>query len=267
MANFPRGKLLTGRAFVLSLPVNLTKFSRLGLAIGGLLFQVCFFSRLQTNQSVEAATGSVRSRHQHTSPQLLRSTNARTVFSLTYDCREFTYAVYSEWFHPLHGKGRWCVEELCVRRADSVITVSDWIGDYLRKFNKEVNIIYNCPRLVDIPESSVTDARVQLGLPLDAFIVSHVGTIRYGCRLDLLLEVASQPRNDHVQFIVVGDGPLGPQFKEAARKANCHQLTVLPRTSRERALLHILASDLHLGSLFRPDYIDEFTSRSTMEVL
>jgi len=152
--------------------------------------------------------------------------------------------VYSEWFHPLIGGVLRVLEERCIRYADSIITVSDWIGNYLQKFNKEVKIIYNCPRLTDIPKFSVKEAREQLGLPTNAFIVSHIGTIRYGCRLDLLLQVAAQARNNNVHFIVVGDGPLGPQFRSAAREAHCPQLTVLPRTSRERALLHILASDL-----------------------
>ena len=104
--------------------------------------------------------------------------------------------------------------------------------------------IYNCPRLRDIPEISREEARLRLGLPQGAFIVCYVGMIRYGCRLELLLSVASLLRNQNVQFLVVGDGPLATGFREAANKAKNPRVTVVRRVPRERALSYVVASDL-----------------------
>ena len=125
-----------------------------------------------------------------------------------------------------------------------VITVSDAIASYLGRFNHAVEVIYNCPRMADIPELSKKEVRTQLGLPLDAFLISSVGTIRYDCRLDLLLAIASRVKRENVHFLVVGDGPLAGSFRMTAEATPDAKVTILPRMPRERALSHVYASDL-----------------------
>jgi len=225
-------------------PVKLTKTSRVGLALGGIIFQI-----LLLLESVKLIS-QLKQRpivHAHDFNTLLPACFLRMFrlcSALVYDCRELTYGLYYEWFNLLVASVFRAIEERCLRCADAIITVSDSIAAYLRRFNSETEIVYNCPRIEDIPKLSKKEARIQLGLPLDAFIVSSVGTIRYDCRFDLMLAVSFLTKEENVQYLIVGDGPLTSEIRQAAREASSARLTLLPRVSRETALTYVLASDL-----------------------
>jgi glycosyltransferase involved in cell wall biosynthesis len=241
---FPTRETVDGanvRSFV---PVNLTKFSRLGLALGGLLFQiVAFFEALRLIKRLKQRPIV----HAHDINTLLPSCFLRVLglsSGLVYDCRELTYGVYSGWFNPFVGEIMRTLEERLLPYSDAVITVSQPIAEYLAKFKQRVTVIYNCPRMVDVPSFSKMDARKQLGLPLSSFIVSYVGMIRHGCKLELLLSVASTFQRESVHFAVVGGGPLASEFGRTASKTQNCKVTVVPLVSREKALLYVLASDL-----------------------
>ncbi len=241
---FPKRENVDGATVCSFTGVNLRNFSRLGLALGGVLFQiVIFFAALKL-------INHLRQRpivHAHDINTLLPSCFLR-IFGLSsglvYDCRELTYGVYSGWFNPFVGGIMRTLEERMLRYADAVITVSRPIAEYLATIKQVVAVIYNCPRMVDIPSISKMDARNELGLPRNSFIVSYVGMIRYGCRLELLLSVASRIKQQNIHFVVVGDGPLASEFKGMANKTQDCRVTIVPRVWRDRALLYVLASDL-----------------------
>jgi len=225
-------------------PLNLRKFSKFGLALGGILFDILLIFetvgliiRLRQRPIVHA--------HDiNTLPIacLLRSLGLCS--ALVYDCREFTYGLYYDWFNSLVASLMRVIEERCLPCADAIITVSDPIASYLRRFNPATQVIYNCPRNRDIPKLSKKEARTQLGLPLDDFIVSSVGTIRHDCRFDLLLAVARLTEGEKIRYVVVGEGPLAYELGEAAKKVNGNGFTVIPRVPRRKAFSYILASDL-----------------------
>lgn len=223
---------------------NLTNFSKAGLMLGGMMFQILAF--LETLRLIR----SLKQRpivHAHDINTLLIACLLRRIglcSALVYDCRELTYGVYLEWFNVLVASIVRVIEEGLVTYADAVITPSDDIAKYLRKFNQETDVIYNCPRLTDIPKVSKKEAREALGLPLDSFIVSFVGGIRYGCMLDLLLEVSKLTGSKRIHYVVVGEGPLASEFRRAAREAIVSSVTVVPRVPHNTAMLYVLSSDL-----------------------
>lgn len=224
--------------------VNVRKFSRIGLALGGIIFQIALILQMVRLINCMKQRPIV---HAHDINTLVPACLLRRLglsVGLVYDCRELTYGVYSEWFHPLVGAILRTIEERCLRYADTIITVSDPIAAYLLNFSQSVNVIYNCLGLADIPNLSKREARVQLGLPLDAFIVSSIGTIRPDCRLELLVDVASRLEKENTYFLVVGDGPLAPAIRLAAGRVSQAKIAVLPRVSREKAIMYVLASDL-----------------------
>jgi glycosyltransferase involved in cell wall biosynthesis len=227
-------------------------FSPFLLALGAVVFQILIF--LDTIRLI----GRLRERpiiHAHDFNTLLPGCIVgltRLSVALVYDCHEVSYAAYSEYFNHLAGSLVRAVEQLCLRCVDSVITVSPPLAEYLRRFNAATETIYNCPRMSDIPRLSKERARHELGLPADAFIVSSIGTIRYDCRLDLLLAVSALTKKQNIHYVVVGDGPLAADFGQAASQASGTRLTVLPRVPREVALTYVLASDL-TWSLYRED--------------
>jgi len=223
---------------------KLGRFPRLGLALGGIIFQIV--TLLGTLRLIRH----LKQRpivHAHDINTLLPGLLLRITglcCGLVYDCRELTYGVYSEWFHPLLGAMLRILEERCLPHVDAIITVSDPIASYLRRFNPTTDVIYNCVRSDDIPRVSKREARIRLGLHPDIFTISYVGTLRYDSRLDLLLSVASLIENDNLRFVVVGSGPLASEFEKAARKMLDAPLFVFPQVPRETALLYITASDL-----------------------
>jgi glycosyltransferase involved in cell wall biosynthesis len=224
--------------------INVRRFSRFGLALGGILFQIALVF-----QTVKLITR-LKQRpilHAHDINTLLPSFFLKSLGlsrALVYDCRELTYEVYSDWFHPIVGAVVRTIEEHLLRHVDAVITPSDAIASYLRRFCQTVETIYNFPSLVDIPACSKEQARLRLGLPVNAFIVSSVGTIRTDCRYDLLLEVASLIEKENIRFLVVGDGPMLPMLKRAAEQIPATRLMILPPVTHTKALCHVFASDL-----------------------
>jgi glycosyltransferase involved in cell wall biosynthesis len=223
---------------------NLSQFSRTGLVVGGFVFQFLVF--IQAIRTIRK-TKQRPIVHVHDINTLLPGCllrKLRLAPALIYDCRELTYAVYSEWLHPILGGIVRALEGSFLGCVDSIITVNDAIADYLRIFERPVTIVYNCPRLADIPKATKKEVRIILALPPDWFIVSYVGMVRFGCGLELLVEAAEKMGGKNVHFLVVGDGPLAPQIRRAAEKSgpNSH-LSVLSRVSRQMALLYTLASD------------------------
>jgi glycosyltransferase involved in cell wall biosynthesis len=232
-------------ATVLSLShVNLRRFSAFGLALGAIIFQALLVLRALV------LMGGLKDRpiiHAHDFNTLVPGwflRRLRLCAALVYDCHELSYAAYSELFNPVMGVVVRIIEEECLRSVDAVITVSDPIAQYLRTFNRSVETVYNCPSSQDIPQLTKTQARTQLGLPQDAFIVSHIGTIRYDHRLDLMLSVAAAMGNSSCRFLVVGGGPLAAWFERRARKMGTARFDILPKVPRNIALLYTKASDL-----------------------
>jgi len=215
----------------------------LGLVLGAILFQgLAFFQSLRLMRRV----GQQVLLHVHDFNAFLPAILLKLLHpssGLIYDCHEVSYDVYSQWFSPVVGGVVRVLENRFLRYADAVITVSDPIADYLRRFCHTAEVIYNCPRMTDIPRISKEEARLRLGLPSNPFIVSWVGEIRRTCRLDLLLSAASLI-DKNIQFIVVGSGPLADEFRQTAERSRGSRVMVLPRVSHEKALLYVAASDL-----------------------
>jgi glycosyltransferase involved in cell wall biosynthesis len=223
---------------------SLRGFSGVALALGAIVFQILLL--IETVKII----GRLKQRpviHAHDFNTLLPGCLLKILglsAGLVYDCHEVSHAAYSELFSPVIGCIVRAIEQRCLGYAEVVITVSHTVAAYLRKFNPSTEVIYNCPRVDDVPRLSKEQARVRLDIPLNAFVVSSVGTIRYDCRLDLLLAVALLTKKENLQYLVVGDGPLASEFRRAVKKAGATCLTTMPHVSRELALQYVSASDL-----------------------
>jgi glycosyltransferase involved in cell wall biosynthesis len=224
--------------------LHLGRFSGCGLALGAIFLQILLF--LEALRLV----GRLRARpmvHAHDLNTLLPACLLRRLrisVGLVYDCHELSYAAYGEFFNYTMGRVIQAIEQRCIGYVDGVLTVSETLASYLRRFNSRTEVVYNSPQVSDIPTITREEARRRLDLALDAFIVSSVGTIRYDSRLDLLIHTAVLTKQRNIQYFVVGDGPSAFKARKAARAAGDIRLKMLPRVSRETALLFVLASDL-----------------------
>jgi glycosyltransferase involved in cell wall biosynthesis len=235
---------VTGNIEVTSYHIgNSKKFSKLGLIFGGLLFQI--------EISVEAIKLCKRvgqrpiiAAHDiNTLPVACFLKLLGFASAVIYDCRELTSAVYSEWFNPVIGWFVGIIERKLLRCTRAVITVSERIAKYLADLGYPATVVYNCPRLSDVPACSTVEARKQLGLPAAEFIVSCVTTLRYGCGLDVLV-AASKYLQGTIRVLIVGDGPLQPWLEREASRIDKNHLTLISRRPRKVALKYVKASNL-----------------------
>jgi glycosyltransferase involved in cell wall biosynthesis len=223
--------------------VNLRNSSRFALVLGAIIFQAFLVL-----ESVRLVNKHKRRPivHAHDFNTLLPACLLKIIrlaACVVYDYRELTYAVYAEWFNPIIGSIARVIEERHLKYADAIITVCEPLKRYVDQFNRNAELVYNCMREAEVPKLSRRQLRKQLGLPLDAFIVSYVGEIRYGCKLDLMLAAALLCKQ-RVHFLVVGGGPLSDDFRKAAGQVQNGRISVVPYKPRRKALLYVKASDL-----------------------
>jgi len=224
--------------------MSLRRYSRFKFALGSIIFQI-----LLVVESIRLVRR-IKQRpvvHVHDFNTLVPGCilkALRMTSGLVYDAHELSFAAYQDFFgSPIGGIVR-VIEQRLVQYADLVITVCKPIAKYLRRFNAETIIIYNSPRVSEIPKLPKDVLRAELGLPADAFIVSFVGTINEIFASELLLTVASALREDGiVRFLVVGGGTLASEFWRIAGAVK-PQMIILPQVSRARALWYVAASDL-----------------------
>jgi glycosyltransferase involved in cell wall biosynthesis len=222
--------------------------SRVGLAFGAVVFQIVL---LLESLGLITRFGQKPIIHAHDFNTLLPGCLLalfRLPAALVYDAHELSYAAYGEFFSSTIGSLIRVIEARFVRFVDVIITVSPEFARYYRRFNREMEVIFNCPRASDIPKVSRRDARKRLGLAVDAFIVSYVGTVRYDSNFDLLLRVARVLKGDErIQFLVVGGDArarnLSPDAMHLTREAG-GRVVYVPYVCREEALAYVAASDL-----------------------
>ena len=91
-----------------------------------------------------------------------------------------------------------------LRRADLALAPSDFVGSYLRRLGARTAVVMN-----GVPAPHLNqDARAELGLQEDAFVVGGIGRLTRQKGWDVLCEVAEKVRRERpdIVFVVIGDG-------------------------------------------------------------
>jgi glycosyltransferase involved in cell wall biosynthesis len=225
---------------------KVVRSSPLGLAIGAITFQVVAFLMIlrvvmKTRQRV-----TVHAHDLNTLGAAYLARIARLCRYVLYDCHEPSYATYSEVFGRVLGRVAHILEVQLISCADVAISVSEPIVRDLRRHIRDVYLIYNCPRLSDIPNVSKDEARSRLGLPDRSFIVSYVGSaFAIGSRLDIMMRVADLARDSStsIRFLVVGASSSYQLRTQVAKHSNPAITFVGPKSHKD-ALTYRIASDL-----------------------
>jgi glycosyltransferase involved in cell wall biosynthesis len=90
--------------------------------------------------------------------------------------------------------------------------------------------------------------RQELGIPLDAPVVGHVGSFRPAKNHPFLLEIAAEvvKHRPDVRFLLVGDGPLRPQIEARARELGIAGNVIFTGVRSDVPRLMLGAMDLFL---------------------
>lgn len=136
---------------------------------------------------------------------------------IIYDSHEYFTEVPEIQNRPFVKKTWQFIEKVCLSRLKSMITVSNSIADLFRdKYQIKVDVIRNVPTKTQISDEST---RVQLGLPLDKFIVILQGA---GINIDRGAEEAVESMNfvENAILLIVGSGDVVPKLKESVAAQN-----------------------------------------------
>jgi glycosyltransferase involved in cell wall biosynthesis len=173
---------------------------------------------------------------------------------IVYDCHELTPAVYGEWYGQLLGKIIGKLEIAFVKHVDEIISVSPPIVDYLKSIAKQkVTMIWNYPTKTVLPDVTKQQARKQLGIDSDIFLITYTGSLRIDVALqELVLAIDHLVHSKKVisdsqkiQVVIVGDGPfLEPLQKIVKEKRLDQNVKLMGRVEREKSLLYLRAANL-----------------------
>jgi len=171
-----------------------------------------------------------------------------------YDCHELTPAVYSEWYSDLLGIIIAKLEKISLRFVDAIITVSPPIQKYLETIsNKKVHLIWNYPSETLFPKLTKKQARKQLGISDDKFVIVYVGSLRLDIALpELISAIKHLSKNkgskidlNKLEVIIVGDGALFNELQTEVDENILNEIIRFTgRVEREKSLTYLIAADL-----------------------
>jgi len=100
-----------------------------------------------------------------------------------------------------------------LRSTDDIIAVSDDVGRYLEKLELRHVVVKNGL----LPPRLDPAARERLGLDPNAFVVGGIGRLHHQKGWDVLCAAAPvvRARRPDVEIVVVGDGPLSEELRQA----------------------------------------------------
>ena len=117
-------------------------------------------------------------------------------------------------------KLKFYIENLFIKYADEVITVSDSISsEYSRLYKiKKPSVILNCPSYSPTHRENLF--REEFKIRDDQTIFLYQGGLCEGRGIDLLLTIFSSFKNDENVIVFMGYGPFEEKIKEKAQKYN-----------------------------------------------
>lgn len=146
------------------------------------------------------------------------------------------------------------LEELCYKRARSIITVSTGIQNRLLERGlpaQKLTMIQNGSNtdlFTPQPESGLK-LRMQWGLR-DKFIVLYGGNIGLAQGLETVVESAHLLRHESdIHFAMVGEGPCRDAIKDMLGRYQLPNFTLLPGQPLEQMPAHLSAADVALAPL------------------
>jgi glycosyltransferase involved in cell wall biosynthesis len=179
--------------------------------------------------------------------------------------------IASKWGRPLsHPDIAEKAEEVCLRHAHALVTVSDVLRDELIDRGVPPEKIISYPNCIDqemfnpdkfLPKD-VAEVRARYGLSPDSIVISFLGTFGQWHGVEVMGEairlLASTQRDflerRKVHFLIIGDGVRMSGLRQILSDPACAGLYTLPGLiNQEEAPLHLVAADIllspHVGNV------------------
>ncbi len=168
----------------------------------------------------------------------------------------------------IHGMAAWPLKRFqreVLRRADGVVTVSDYCRDDLVEGGADPQDVAVIPNGVDVdhfvPASDRRALRKELGLPLDRTIVVYAGTHGHVHGVEQIVEAARTLRDEPIYFLMIGDGVGKAEAVRRARTYGLENIRFLASQPLDVLPDYLNAADIGLSTL-----TDRETSHSVIPV-
>lgn len=145
-------------------------------------------------------------------------------------------------------------EAAMYRRSAGLVTVTDWLVDYLGQRGVPEHRILLAPNGVDcerfVPAEDVRRAKQRLGWDPDKWICLYAGTHGHVHGIEQIVRAAARLRDHHdIEFVFVGEGVAKKGAQSLARQLALTNIRFLPAVPLEELPRYIQAADVGLSTL------------------
>jgi glycosyltransferase involved in cell wall biosynthesis len=139
---------------------------------------------------------------------------------LIYDAHEIYWIMESKKYPVFVLKLIKYFEIVLLKSVDALITVGNIRLNYYRNYyEKDISVIGNWYDLQQATKEKGKELRQELGIPLDAFVISYAGTLSRARSPEVIIESSKQlwKLNSPVHWVIAGSGPQEQLLEEAAK--------------------------------------------------
>lgn len=128
--------------------------------------------------------------------------------------------------------------------VSQVIVVGPSIADWYRQAypGKPVHVVRNIPDGTMASGMRRSVLREKSGAKDDEILLLYQGLLTKGRAIEMLLEAIAETRNKSVRAVFMGDGPLGPQVRDAADQHD--NVSFIPAVPPDEVLEHTIGADV-----------------------
>lgn len=179
--------------------------------------------------------------------------------------------IAAKWGRPLsHPDIAEKAEEVCLRHAHAIVTVSDVLRDELVNRGVALEKIISYPNCIDqemfdpnrFSPQDVAEVRAHYGLSPESIVISFLGTFGQWHGVEVMGEAIRLLATAHrdfleqkkVHFLIIGDGIRMGGLRQVLSNPACNGLYTLPGLiSQDQAPLHLAAAEIllspHVGNV------------------
>lgn len=132
------------------------------------------------------------------------------------------------------------IERILVSKPDVVLTVTPYVGRYLRDYGaRHLQLVMNCEELREPDEERVLDIRRKMG---EKKVALYAGMLEPSRNLDTILDVFAKLRDADVRLVIGGTGSLATKISRLSKEMN--NVDFVGWIPSNEMLEHVTASDL-----------------------
>ena len=170
--------------------------------------------------------------------------------ALIYDSHELWSESEHENYPKYVMKIAYVIEKYCAKKSDYIITVSDSIKYFLKKYfgNQNIATVRNIPSYTYPKPSNIL--REKYSIPKEVPIFIYQGSISKNRGIDIILDSVERIQNLGFKFIFLGSGPYFKDVQAYMRKYRLEsKIIILESVPQDELLKYIKSADIGVHAI------------------